>query len=320
MSARLVLTQIFPLSLYHTITLCPQGVFLYHDTSLYQIRQYDCRTRFLKHTFTGHTAMILVLLCTLQIPHTLFSSSMDNTIKAWDTVAGTLLFSIRTGASPYNMSLSLEGRFLFSTDREGVRKWDLVKRACVRKLSMHPYNYGEQGTLLCLDRLTFYLTIPHKHVIEHWHIEKGLLRRLVGSYDQQQIRMLVCTSDRRKLYSAGYYNNIQEWEASSGRRLRTLRGHKSPVNALILSDTDHSFLFSSSHDTTLKQWDLFRGVCVRTFVLHQPIDALVMANHRLCLRLHDNTVQFWILWDTVLLQQCLSRLSKDLCQWLLSFL
>jgi WD40 repeat protein len=69
----------------------------------------------LKHELMGHTGSVTALVYSHDGKH-LLSSGDDGTIRIWDTSDGTLLQALETDVSIRDLSVSADGRFVYTAN------------------------------------------------------------------------------------------------------------------------------------------------------------------------------------------------------------
>ena len=98
------------------------------------------------------------------------------------------------------------------------------------------------------------------------------------------------------LASASYDYTIKIWDVETGECLRTLEGH-TKSNSSVAFNSDGQFLASGSGDRTIKLWDVETGKCLKTLRGHeQSIRTLKFAPDKNILASGDNN-QVLKLWD-----------------------
>jgi len=185
---------------------------------------------------------------------TLFSTSSDQTVRAWDFVSGaTKNFSIAVeGMSSMNAalsSLSADGRTMATAGwRTGVRLWETDSGKLIRILTNGPQSYysirfSQDGRWLAAGR--------DDGTAELWNTRTWTATSLTSHAGT--IWAFAFSPDGQTLAIGCDNPGIQLWDLDTFERVATLEGHTGPVQALDFS-ADGTVLVSGGSDETIRIW------------------------------------------------------------------
>ncbi|RFU30598.1 hypothetical protein B7463_g5755, partial [Scytalidium lignicola] len=181
----------------------------------------------------------------------IFTSSLDKTVKVWNSKDGTLAHTLSAHAHRVN-HLALSTDFVLRTgyhDHSGkIPASDDEKVAKAKELFLKAATIqGEvvERLVSASDDCTMYL----------WEPSKGTkpLARMLGH--QKQVNHVTFSPNGLLIASSSFDNSTKLWNARDGSFINTLRGHVSPVYQCAFS-ADSTLLVTASKDTTLKCWDM----------------------------------------------------------------
>jgi WD40 repeat protein/serine/threonine protein kinase len=294
------------------------------------IKLWDVATGQELASLTGHLRPVESVVFSLD-GQTLFSASLDHTLKVWDIAnlkePSIIKPSERMGA------YSQAGQEMVGISGGVVRMWNVasgqerpvpldIKRT-VQTLALSP-----DGQRLIVK----YASGPMKVIDPISGQELGALNEHAGRVDaisyspdgkliatggfdnmlklwdavtyqeitsfqahEGRILCLAFSPDGRQLATGGDDHRIKLWDVGSAREIATLAGHTDWVNSLAFS-TDGRVLASGSADKTAKLWDVATGREIRTFKGHADQVKSIVFSHdgaRLATASHDATVRLW---------------------------
>ncbi|KAJ5633164.1 hypothetical protein N7490_009503 [Penicillium lividum] len=224
---------------------------------------------------------------------TLASSSNDNTIKFWDTAAGTQRQTLE-GHSGWvrSVAFSPDGLTLASgSEDKTIKLWNTVTGLQRQTLE------GHLGSVTSLafspDRLTL-ASGSEDRTIKLWNIVTGTQRQTLESHTGW-VESVAFSPDGLSLASGSNDNTIKLWDTVTGIQRRTLEGQGS-VNSVAFSP-DGLSLASGLNDNTIKLWDIATGIQQQTLVGQGSVRSVAFSPDGLTLAsAGDNTIK---LWDTV---------------------
>ena len=222
----------------------------------------------------------------------LASSSMDNTVKVWDTATGECLKTF-VGKEKWiwTVAYSPDGQTVASGgDDNLVRLWNIDTGECqilkghdawIWSVKFHP-----SGDLLA--------SAAYDRTVRLWNIATGKCRILKGH--QNIVLSVDFHPDGEILASSSADNAIKIWDVNTGECLNTLTGHTKEVYSIAFNGTGQ-MIASASFDCTAKLWDLQTGKCFKTLRGHEHgVRTITFASHKNLLATGDID-QKLKLWD-----------------------
>ena len=233
-----------------------------------------------QRTLKGHGDWVF---CLALNGTTLFSGSLDETIKVWDVQSGECRRTL-TGHGGSVRCLALNGTTLFSGSRDKtIKVWDVQSGECRRTLTGH----GDSVRCLALNGTTL-CSGSYDKTIKVWDVQSGECRRTLTGHGDW---VLCLALNGTTLCSGSWDKTIKVWDVQSGECRRTLTGHGGSVCCLALNGTT---LCSGSWDKTIKVWDVQSGECRRTLTGHGDwVLCLALNGTTLFSGSADKTIKVW---------------------------
>ncbi|HTF57852.1 MAG TPA: WD40 repeat domain-containing protein, partial [Planctomycetota bacterium] len=193
---------------------------------------------------------------------TLYSSSADQTIRAWDVRAGKEIRSIETGSPIRALDLSPDGKRLATAeDRDEaskVRIWDAATGAEVKSLELSNTVVGcvaWSGDGETIAAATGNRTgLDTRHRIRVWSTSTWKERCTIER--THHTTGIALSQDGKLVATAGYGCRVRLWDVSTGHpKHETGPGHDADVSSIAVSEDDR-ILASGSEDGTVRIWDV----------------------------------------------------------------
>jgi len=223
----------------------------------------------------------------------LASSSKDATVKIWDTVLGTALYTLSAHERSVTCVRWGGADLIYSSSQDStIKVWRAADGVLCRTLQGHgmwvnflalnvdyvlrtgafdPAKAGTQPPDFSADELQQkameryrpltkaggerMVSCSDDHTMFLWAPETSSksLTRMTGH--MQQINEVVFSPDGRIIASASFDKSVKLWDGSTGKFIRSLLGHVQRVYEVAWS-SDSRLLCSCSADSTIKVWDV----------------------------------------------------------------
>ena len=195
----------------------------------------------------GHTALITRAAFTRD-QRFLYTSSIDGTLRRWDTTTGAATVLIRGSVPIRGLAVARDGRV-------GAQVGDEARLLAPDGTST---TLGRGGRW-CIATAEFDAVgdrlLIHRCDRSQAVYADGQLIELAGSYAAGRI---VPSADGTRLAAANGDRTVRVWDARTGAEVAVLRGHTDLVLDVAFSP-DGRRLASSSYDRTIRVWDLAAG-------------------------------------------------------------
>ncbi|HAG80859.1 MAG TPA: protein kinase [Cyanobacteria bacterium UBA12227] len=242
-------------------------------------------------TLSGHNSFVNYLEISSD-KQTLFSASVDKTIKVWDLSTGKTIRTLEGHTSLVNyLVISPDGQKIFSASADKkIKIWDIDTGKEIRTLQGHTssVNYLEISS----DGQKLFSASADK-TIKMWESDTGKeIRTLQGH--TSFINSLVISPDGETLFSASADKTIKLWNITTGEQIQTLQGHTSFINSLAITP-DGQILVSGGADKTIKLWNVGTGQEIRTLRDSSFVNYLVINpdGQTLLSGSADRTIKLW---------------------------
>ncbi|KAJ9491221.1 hypothetical protein VN97_g2007 [Penicillium thymicola] len=193
----------------------------------------------------------------------LASSSLDQTVRLWDTATGALQHTLKGHGSVRSVAFSLDGQLLAaSSDDRTIRLWGIATGAVQHTLKGHlgsvrSVAFSPDGRLLASG--------SHDLTVRLWDIATGALQQALEGH-LNWVRSVAFSPDGRLLASGSLDLTIRLWDKATGALQQTLKSY-SGVRSVAFSP-DNRLLASGSDDRTVRLWDIATGALQHTFEGH----------------------------------------------------
>jgi WD40 repeat protein len=289
------------------------------------IRIWDSRSGSLLYTLPGHSNFVSAVTFSLD-GSTLISSSLDGTIKLWNTQTFQTQFTIdessptpwKFDGKPLRMSLPKidsivlhpNQRWLATGDISGcVTLWDIQSREKLIVIGEHEaftsIALSPDGTLLatCDDHAGYNLfDVPSGRWIypAPGAFVFGRLNGTNWATVAPQLKTITFSPDGKVLAGGCYRGTIRLWDIETGNEIckikgSTAKGVKACISSLIFS-RNGNYLISADSNGRISLWNLQTKQCMCTFEGHsREICSLALSpdGNTLVSSSLDRTVQFW---------------------------
>jgi ribosome assembly protein 4 len=269
-----------------------------------EIRIWDPETaRPLCKAMKGHTKAIVALCWEPMLynprPIRLASASQDWTIRIWDSIRGSCLFTLSGHTKPIR-ALKWGGNGLLYSGGEdrSVRAWSIEDKKLFRLMEGHAHwvNSLSSNTEYALRQGCYDYTGNGRDASEGEKKTKALANYNKILTQSNGVEYLVSGSDDFTLFL---------WKPQeSGKPIARLTGHQQPVNFIQYSP-DGNLIASASFDKSIRIWGGFTGKFIMVFRAHvQSVYQVAWsADSRLLVSSSkDSTIKLWDLKKKTMLE------------------
>jgi WD40 repeat protein/uncharacterized caspase-like protein len=262
-----------------TIAFSPDDRWIASGSDDSTIKLWDRSSGRLLRTLTGHSKKVTWLAITPDA-RLVVSLSEDATAKVWEAATGRLIRSI-TGLKSANNdvlqdkgALSADGKSLFSTSYDAIRRVDLSSGALLKSFAKPDTSTRWQTFAVSPDEhlIAAAQNAPAKYSsmgsqVELLDAATGRVVRVLGIHDKRESVTSIAFSPDGRLVASGGYDGIgRVWEVASGRLLFTLAHSDDPrgrfLNEIRFSK-DAKIIVTLGGEDGIKLWDGASGKLVR---------------------------------------------------------
>jgi len=192
----------------------------------------------------GHTSIVVSLAV---VNKTLFSGSMDGTLKVWNLDTFTVQREASLGPV---FAIKIVNTFMFSGHLNCIKVWDLQTFECKSTLTGHN---GNVKAICVMNDILF--SGSSDCSIKVWNLQTSQCLHTLSGAHNGEIRDLLAITDpqgaMKFLLSSGDDGTIKVWNKSFSCE-KILTGHKGAIRAIAKSG---DVIFSGSDDTYIKLWN-----------------------------------------------------------------
>ncbi|MBE9191712.1 NACHT domain-containing protein [Gloeocapsopsis crepidinum LEGE 06123] len=239
------------------------------------IRLWNTHTKEHLKTLTGHADAVFAVI--FSPDGTLFSASLDSTIKAWNISQGTYLHLQGHQGGVWSIALSLDGTLLASGSQDQTIKiWDVKTGCCIRTLFGH--TSWIRSCAVSPDQ-QYLISGSADGTIKVWQIETGECIQTLQAHNGP-VLSIVFAPNGKHFATCGTDTTIKLWQLKYPACTipisysQTLQGHSKWVR--FLSYNSNGILASCSQDETIKLWHLHsdRNVSYKTLQVPRPYEGM----------------------------------------------
>ena len=294
----------------HAIAFSPkQDVFAVGD-SVGGIRLFRLEDRQPYLYIEGHGKDLLIVTDLAFSPDgkLLASSSIDNTVKIWQTDTGECLKTYRGEQQwIWSVAFSPDGQTVASGGEDGIiRLWNIETDRCrvlpghhswIWSLAFHPIppTHGSRFKSASPNPREILASASYDCTVRLWDTDTGECLNILRGH-QHILSGVDFHPNGQIIASTSFDRTIKIWDTKTGECLKTLDKHTKAVSCVAFNG-DGQILASASDDHTIKLWDINTGECLRTLRGHaQSITVLNFSLQKNILASGDNN-QVLKLWD-----------------------
>ncbi|VEP18621.1 conserved hypothetical protein [Hyella patelloides LEGE 07179] len=219
-----------------------------------KIQLWDVETATCIKTIEGHEQYVVSLDWH---PHKnlLASSSIDRTVRIWDTSTQECLQVLEHDNYAWSIAWSHNGKMLASASHDQTAKlWDAETGHCLHTLSGHQNWLWSVAWSKC-DRTI--VTGSHDQTAKFWDVSTGQCLKTFQGYIGS-IWSLTWHEDGQNLYSGSGDHALRQWQVATGECLKTTTGNRQTVWAISPSPNYKTFA-SGGASKIVWIWDIETG-------------------------------------------------------------
>jgi WD40 repeat protein len=210
----------------------------------------------------GHTTIILALASGPD--GTVYSGSLDGTIRAWSGIDGACLRTLpNAGMSPLSLAVGGPNGTVYAGTSAGrggeIWGWSGTDGSRLAALEGHP---GHDVHALAIAVDGNLVSGASDRTIRVWSNGEHV-RTLIGHTDDITA---LAIGTKNRLYSGSHDMTVRVWSVARGTHLCTLEGHTSSVVTVAVGPD--GTVYSGSDDKTIRVWSADDGRPLRTLLGH----------------------------------------------------
>ncbi len=223
-----------------------------------------------------------------------YASSLDGTLRGFNTTNGQQTFAANHGAPIHDAALSPNGQFLVTGGEDNIIKvWNSANGQPAAPTPLQGFNASVQAVAFTADgtRVIGGSAAPVNEVLAFEFATRTLEQRFVGHTKSVHAVLGLQAESFATLSADG---SLQRWPLLA---VKTLAAHTQPVTSLAVLPSNAAQLFSASLDGTIRHWDVANGRQIRQFNHGGPVQSIAVRpdGQRIASASSNNSVK---LWDT----------------------
>lgn len=195
----------------------------------------------------------------------LVSGYIDNTIKVWSLLNGSLIHNLSfNSAWVTSVAVSSDGKTGIAGYDDGIIiVWDLLTGKKIKSLSSHTSAVND--LIVTADGKTLY-SCSSDATVKIWSLSSlSFIRTLRGH--SGSVHSIVDWPEQNRLYSASEDGTLRIWDTSSGQQVKVIRAEIGSLTAVSM-DRDRTVLVVGSEAGHLKSYDVKTWSPLKTSRVH----------------------------------------------------
>ncbi|RYZ61993.1 MAG: hypothetical protein EOO14_03595 [Chitinophagaceae bacterium] len=233
------------------------------------------------------------------------SSSVDHTVKIWNTATGVLLQDLKEHSSQITSArFSPDGRLVATTaffDKQ-IKLWDVRTGKLLKDLPGH--TDGVLSACFSPDGKRV-VSASQDKTAKVWDVRTGMLLLNLKGHGSW-VESVGFSADGRRIATASADGSAKIWDAANGALLNTLSGHSGGLVSAQFSP-DSKRVLTASWDSSARIWDANSGSLVASLKGHRGavLSAAFSPDGRVVVTASlDSTAKVWNAADGAYLFDC----------------
>lgn len=201
------------------------------------------------------------------------TSSVDGTIKIWQTRSAKVVQEIRHPGAISYLDLSADGKYIITGSYDSrVRLWNRMDGRLIKEFGGHK---GTVWTVAFSADGSRIASGGDDAIIHVWDARTGqLLQKMIGH--DRIIWSVKFSPDGTKLVSGSFDYTVKLWQVSDGKLVWDNRGHSETVVDVAFSHSGQ-LIASTSDDKTIKIWNVATRKLLQSMKVPEHVQAVAFS-------------------------------------------
>jgi WD40 repeat protein len=258
-----------------------------------QLYNVDRRIRFNEYQPHSDAVIELFFLGSAEGGSVLYSASLDNTIKSFDSYDMNCLSILKSSCSEISCVHALQGSSILVSGHENglIRLWNIDSGSAIN--IKHHTNSIAQLLRIQTDRRDCLVSVSYDSYISCWDLSKEGMFNPIPEFSLKcsQDELLCAAYDNNIIYTAGNDCTINGFNIDTRQRVFTAAGHTGSVTNLLC---DGILLISASDDCSIRLWNTLDGELLSILTGHKAsVRDLILESGLIISCAADSFIMFW---------------------------
>ena len=214
---------------------------------------------------SAHSAKITVLLSHKMSENMLVSSSLDSTLKVWNSQFDEV--STMRGHTAGVLCMAIFCNVLVSGSKDAdIRIWNVLSSKCIGLLK------GHTKTVNCVTfaaNNTRIISGSDDFSVRVWSVDECNCLHVIKYFDSIKC---ICPIDSQGIFIAGAHsaiNQLKSWDTYTGNYVKNFVGHSHAVMCMLNINKSH--ILTGSRDGTVRIWNVCTAIMLGSFDLQSQV-------------------------------------------------